>query len=396
MTRSILIPGAGFAGFWAAMAARRVAGDEVDVTMISPAPILQMRPRLYEANPETLCLDISDQLETVGVRFVQGLVDRLDAGSQEVALKSGETISYDRLVLATGSQMRRPAIPGAGDAWSIDTVEEAASFDDRLKQIADHQAATTFAVVGAGFTGIELALELRGRLEGHGHDSKSFPVRILLVDQASEVGPKLGQQPRPVIQAALADANIELQLGVAIEEMSALHVSLSGGEKIDADAVILSTGLVAAPLASQVPGHKDGQGRVLVDEFLRAPSASEIFVAGDGGAADTGNGRMTLMSCQHALQTGRFAGENAARDLLEMPLVPYAQPRYVTCLDLGASGAVFTNGWDREVMLTGAEAKARKQMINQAIIYPPSDATAAELLAMSSVSPEKQGRPAAR
>jgi NADH dehydrogenase len=118
-----------------------------------------------------------------------------------------------------------------------------------------------------------------------------------------------------------------------------------------------------------------------------------VFVAGDAAAADTGDGHLALQSCQHALQLGRFAGENAARDLLGQPTVPYRQPRYVTCLDLGRAGAVRTQGWDREVVQAGAEAKATKQMINRRLIYPPADVDGATLLAMSSIDPAQQGRP---
>jgi NADH dehydrogenase FAD-containing subunit len=98
---------------------------------------------------------------------------------------------------------------------------------------------------------------------------------------------------------------------------------------------------------------------------------------------DTGDGHLALQSCQHALQLGRFAGENAARDLLGMPLIPYRQLRYVTHLDLGRSGAVSTNGWERAVRLTGEEAKALKRRINTEVIYPPSMASRERLLALS-------------
>ena len=90
-----------------------------------------------------------------------------------------------------------------------------------------------------------------------------------------------------------------------------------------------------------------------------------------------------MLSCQHALQLGRVAGENAARDLLGLPLVPYEQLRYVTCLDLGRSGAVLTQGWDRAVVMEGPDAKAVKRKINTEIIYPPIGATAEVLLRQS-------------
>src|SRR5690606_22182552 len=110
----------------------------------------------------------------------------------------------------------------------------------------------------------------------------------------------------------------------------------------------------------------------------------EVFVAGDAAAADTGDEHRTLQSCQHAGQLGRVAGENAARDLLGLPLVPFEQLRYVTCLDLGRSGAVFTRGWDRLVEKTGEEAKAMKRFINTQAIYPPADGSVEALIEKSS------------
>ena len=61
MADEILVIGGGFAGFWAALAARRVAGERAVVTLVSREPVLQMRPRLYEAEPETLGIDIVPQ-----------------------------------------------------------------------------------------------------------------------------------------------------------------------------------------------------------------------------------------------------------------------------------------------------------------------------------------------
>src|SRR5262245_53994756 len=166
----ILIIGGGFAGFWAAVAARRVAGSRADVTLVSPEPVLQIRPRLYEARPETLAVDFRPLLRKVDVGFARDAAVRLDAAAKVVTLASGERLAYDRLVVATGSRMRRPPVPGADAAFSVDTQAEAIAFDRRLAQIAKTVAAPTIAVVGAGFTGIELALELRDRFLAHGGD----------------------------------------------------------------------------------------------------------------------------------------------------------------------------------------------------------------------------------
>jgi NADH dehydrogenase len=178
-----------------------------------------------------------------------------------------------------------------------------------------------------------------------------------------------------------------LRLGAAVQSLAADRVSFGDGSVLAADAVVLASGMAAASFAAQVPGERDQLGRVIVDAALKAPAAPEVFVAGDAAAADTGDGHFTLQSCQHAGQVGRVAGENAARDLLGLPTVPYTQLRYVTCLDLGRSGAVITQGWERRVEKTGSEGKAVKRLINTQVIYPPAEGTAEALLASSIIDP---------
>jgi NADH dehydrogenase len=325
-------------------------------------------------------------LSKVDVGFVPGDAVRLDATARVVTLATGDRLPYERLIVATGSRMRRPAVTGAAAAFSVDSQAEAIEFDQRLAEIARNVAAPTIAIVGAGFTGIELALELRDRLKAHRADGASERLRIILIDRADTVGPELGPGPRPEIEAALAAAGVALRLGASVETLAADRVGFAGGNVLTADAVVLATGMVASPFAAQVPGKRDELGRVIVDATLRAPAAPDVLVAGDAAAAPTGDGHWTLQSCQHAGQLGRVAGENAARDLLGLSLVPYTQMNYLTCLDLGRSGAVITRGWERHVEKTGPEGKAVKTWINTQLIYPPADGTVDTLLASSSVS----------
>jgi NADH:ubiquinone reductase (H+-translocating) len=112
-----------------------------------------------------------------------------------------------------------------------------------------------------------------------------------------------------------------------------------------------------------------------------------VFATGDAAKAacdDVGN--YALMSCQHATRMGAFAGNNAAAELLGVPTKPYHQKVYVTCLDLGAAGALFTRGWERKVEMVGEVAKKTKQEINTVWIYPPRADRAA---ALASADPER-------
>ncbi len=129
----------------------------------------------------------------------------------------------------------------------------------------------------------------------------------------------------------------------------------------------------ASPLAADVPGAHDPLGRVIGDAWLHAPEADGIFVTGDTVKVPTDDrGNHNVMSCQHAMSLGRVAGHNAAAELVGLPLHPYSQPKYVTCLDLGEWGALYTEGWDRQVRFTRDEGKKIKQEINTVWIYPPA------------------------
>src|SRR6185437_9844222 len=127
---------------------------------------------------------------------------------------------------------------------------------------------------------------------------------------------------------------------------------LSDGEPIPTATVVLTTGMRASPLAATLAGAEhDALGRLKVDRMLRVKGATNVFAAGDIAQALADETHLALMSCQHPLSMGRAVGRNVARDLLGLELEAYTPPDYVTCLDLGAWGAVFTRGWDRTVQM---------------------------------------------
>ena len=78
---------------------------------------------------------------------------------------------------------------------------------------------------------------------------------------------------------------------------------------------------------------------------------------------------------------GRFAGHNVVADLYARPMIPLRIDWYVTVLDLGSWGALYTTGWDRQVFSVGHDAKAIKQTINQKRIYPPQTGIREQILA---------------
>ncbi|QRG05634.1 NAD(P)/FAD-dependent oxidoreductase [Xanthobacter dioxanivorans] len=395
----LVIIGAGFAGMYAALSAARlrdlqgISPDQLEIELVAPQPTLVVRPRLYEPKPETLTAPLLELLEAIDVRYVQGTAETVDTRSNSVGIVTGggerRTLPYDRLVLATGSRLFRPDIPGLAEhVFSVDQLDDAVALDRHLHELARRPASAsrdTVVVAGGGFTGIEAATEMPARLRAILGDKAA--IRVVIVDRNDAIAPDMGAGPRPVIEDALRKVGVETRLGTGVASVDAGGVTLTGGERIESATVIWAAGMRAAPLTQQIPAERDNLGRLLVDRALRVPGVGAVFATGDAAkAARDDAGNYALMSCQHATRMGAFAGHNAAAELLGMPTIPYHQEAYVTCLDLGDAGAVFTRGWDRQVEFVGAEAKKMKQEINTVWIYPPR---AQRDVALASAEPER-------
>ncbi|MFV9633721.1 NAD(P)/FAD-dependent oxidoreductase [Mycobacterium neumannii] len=392
----VLVAGSGFAGLWAALgAARRL--DElgvrtVDVTVVSPKPYHDIRVRNYEADLTPCRIALSQLLDPVGVGHVSAEVTAIDPAAATLGTADGATLSYDRLVLAAGSRVVRPDIPGLAEfGFDVDTYDAAQKLHRHLRTLrADDPPSATAVVVGAGLTGVETASELPEMLaDAHG---PGLTPRVVLVDRNARIGSDMGESARPVIEKALRDNGVEAITGASVTAVDERSVTLSTGEVIETVTVVWCAGMRAHPLTSQLGVPLDRIGRVLVDDYLRAEGVRGVFAAGDVAAAKMDDEHMSVMSCQHGRPMGRYAGYNVIGDLLGLPMRPLRIPWYVTVLDLGPAGAVYTEGWDRRVVSTGATAKATKRIINGERIYPPLTGDRAALLAAA--APELQTAPA--
>lgn len=399
MLQRLVIIGAGFAGMYAALSAARlrdaqgVSPKDLEIALIAPEPTLVVRPRLYEPNPETLTAPLDGVFKAIDVVYIQGHVDTIDVNSHSVEVidPKGQrsALSYDRLIVATGSRLFRPDIPGLAEhGFSVDNLDDAIKLDRHLHALADRPASLardTVVVAGGGFTGIEAATEMPARLRKILGDNAN--IRIIIVDRGEAIAPDMGPGPRPIIEKALTDLGVETRFGAGVSALDDTGVTLSSGDRIESATVIWAAGMRAAPLTAQIPGERDNFGRLIVDRDLRVINVPGVFATGDAAKAaidDAGN--FAYMSCQHATRMGAFAGNNAAAELLGTETSVYHQEAYVTCLDLGGAGAVYTEGWDREVKHVGDMAKKIKQEINTVWIYPPK---AERTAALASADPER-------
>lgn len=385
MSKNILIIGSGFAGMMAALGASRlrdekgVLPEDLTITVVSPAPEMVIRPRLYEPHPHEMVAPLGALFAATDIVHHQGNVETIDQEASCVTVLSSDGAStilpYDRLILAAGSDGFTPPIPGLAEfGFAATQLAEAVALDRHLHALAEKPsspARNTVVVGGAGFTGLEFATEMPSRLRSIlGEDAD---ISVIIIDRSEHVAPAMGEMPRPYIEQRLRNLGIETRMNLGIAGLDEHGVTLSDGSRIETSTVIWSAGMRASALTAQLPGERDNLGRVIVDPDLRVPGAPAIFATGDTAKAKTdAAGNYAAMSCQHARRLGAFAGHNAAADLLGEPTLPYDQPAYVTCLDLGPDTAIFTRGWGSQVEVTGADAKGIKKEINEVWIYPPA------------------------
>lgn len=200
---NILVIGGGFAGVWAAASATRlrdevgVGADSLSITLVTPGDDMVIRPRLYESDPHLKRVPLDRVLGPIGVRRVAATAVDIDTSAHAVGVihRDGTrgTLTYDRLVLASGSQVVRPAVPGSEHLFDVDTLAGAAALDSHLRRLPEMPPAEgrfTAVVVGAGFTGLEVATELVGRLRDI--LGTVTPIRVVLVEREGAVGSEFG------------------------------------------------------------------------------------------------------------------------------------------------------------------------------------------------------------
>jgi 3-phenylpropionate/trans-cinnamate dioxygenase ferredoxin reductase subunit len=204
------------------------------------------------------------------------LVSSLDPAGHTVGLPDDSTVSYDKLLLATGSASRRPPIPGsdAAGVHYLRTFGDAAALNSVL---AD---GSSLAVVGAGWIGLEVAASARGR-----------GVNVTVVEAAKQpLLAALGETVGEVFAKLHRDHGVDLRLEAQVEEIQtaadkATGLKLGDGSTVAADTVLVAVGAKPNIELAEQAGLSMSDGGVAVDASLRT-SDPDIYAVGDIAAAE--------------------------------------------------------------------------------------------------------------
>jgi len=359
----VVIVGGGFAGLWAT---RALASADVRITLLDRGNHHLFQPLLYQVATAGLSApDIAAPLRHIlrgqrNVTVLMGEATAIDKHARRVHLASGDALEYDALMVCTGATHAyfghdewAPHAPG------LKTLDDALAIRRRVltaferaeaeRDPARRAALLTFAVVGGGPTGVELAGTLaeiaRHTLRKEFRNIDPGHARVMLL----EAGPRvLATFPETLSAKAakqLARLGVEVRTGVPVSSIDAQGFVL-GDERIEADTVLWAAGVAASPLARSLDVPLDRAGRVAVEPDLTLPGHPDIFIAGDLATVKWGE-RLVPGVAPAAKQMGSYVARVLrARFSNGTPPPPFGYKDYGNLATIGRRAAVVDlHGW---------------------------------------------------
>jgi NADH dehydrogenase len=371
--KRIVIVGGGFAGLHLVRSLeRRLRRDEATVTLLDRNNYHLFTPLLYqvatgELPPHAVAYPLRIPLARPGWRFVRAEVESIDIARRIVRSSEGE-FAYDHVVIAPGSVMNDFGIPGVKEhaltvKWLTDgravrhrilsVFEDAAAEPDAQKR----RALLSFAIVGAGPVGVELAASM--------HDlmwhtlRRIYPTidfarepRITLLDGADRVVPQMDARLSRIADRELRRLGVEVRLGTLVAEVRVDGVSTKEGELIPANTVVWAGGVRSNPLLGPIDVPKTEEGRIVVDQFFRAGGRDDVLSFGDAAAFDY-RGKPLPMLAQVAVLQAPAAAKNLVHLVRGEPLEPYVYKRKGDLVALGRTSAAAEFARPVRIVLSG-------------------------------------------
>jgi NADH dehydrogenase len=358
----VVIIGGGFGGISAAQGLKRAP---VNVTLIDRTNHFTFQPLLYQVATAALSpSDITAPIRWIlrhhrNAEVLMAEVREIDPERQVVRLDADEKeISYDYLIVATGSRHAyfshnewEPYAPG------LKAIEDASEIRRRFLLAFEHAELTdddkereellTFAIVGGGPTGVELAGAMpyiaRKALAPDFRRTDTRKTRVVLIEAGPRILPSFPEDLAARAARDLQDLGVEIRVGAMVTGVDAEGVSI-GPEKIRARTAFWAAGNLASPLGKFLDVPLDRAGRIQVSPDLSVPGQPRIFIVGDL-ASLTQDGRLIPGVGPAAIQEGEAAAKNIVRDLRRQPRKPFNYWNKGDLAVIGRSRAIADLGW---------------------------------------------------
>ena len=356
MAHHVVILGCGFGGLFAAQALNRAP---VRVTVIDRVNHHLFQPLLYQVATAGLSAPaIAAPIRQIlalqsNAMVLMADVQRVDVARRVAVLEDGAEVGYDSLIVATGATHSYFGHDDwERDAPGLKTLEDA--FEIRRRILTAYERAErecdpvkrapwlTFAVIGAGATGVEMAGTLaeiaRHTLRGEFRRFESREAKVILLEGTPNVLPSYPQDLSDKARRQLVRLGVNVRTGSRVTGIDADGVML-GEERIAAKTVIWAAGVAASPLGRSLAVPLDRAGRVPVGADLSLAGHPEVFVIGDLAAA-TSDGTPVPGISPAAKQMGRYAARCILSRLRGQDVKPFRYVDYGLLATIGRNAAV--------------------------------------------------------
>ena len=343
----ICILGGGFGGLYTALRLSQLPwekSERPEIVLVDQSDRFLFSPLLYELLTGELqtweiAPPFTEIFDYTSVRFCQGVVAGIDTDERRVQLQDGPEIPYDRLVLALGGETPLDLVPGAMSyAFPFRTVADAYRLEERLRVLEESVAdKIRVAIVGAGYSGVELACKLADRLGERGR----FRL-IELTDQILRTSPEFN---RSAANKALEARGVWIDLETKVESIGPDTIALEYKNQVDTipvDLVIWTVGTQVAPVVRTLPLKQNQRGQLTTTPTLQVVDHPEIFALGDLADCRDAEGQQVPSTAQAAFQQADFAGWNIWASLTNRPLLPFRYQHLGEVMTLGTDNATFT------------------------------------------------------
>ena len=357
----VVIIGGGFAGLWAA---RALASAPVRITLVDRGNHHLFQPLLYQVATAGLSApDIAAPLRHIlrkqrNVEVRMATVSGIDAHAKRITLADGDTLDFDQLLLASGAThayfgndqwaAHAPGLKTLDDALALRrklliAFERAEATDDP----AERDAWLSFAVVGAGPTGVEMAGTLaeiaRHTLTHEFRNIDPSKARVRLIEAGPRVLATFPEDLSAKAKRQLEKLGVEVSLGTPVSEINAAGYRL-GDSFVPAKTVVWAAGVAASPLGTLLGTPLDRAGRVQVQPDLSVPGHPDIHVAGDLASLLQANGKPVPGVAPAAKQMGRVVAANIRARLAGKPSTAFAYKDFGNLATIGRMAAVVDLG----------------------------------------------------
>jgi NADH dehydrogenase len=326
----IVIVGAGFGGF---QAAQSLAGANAEVTLIDRHNYHTFIPLIYQVataqlEPSLVSYPIRTKLRGMrNVQFLQAQVERIDFENKLVGTDSG-VIPYDYLVVATGTQPSYHGIPGAQEhTFTLKSLGDAIALRDHFLHCFEQASLTTdpdeqrrlmtFAIVGGGATGVEVAGALAEWLRGAVR--RDFPElwnqgRIILIQSGSSLLQEFSQRLGNYAHRKLERLGVEVQLNIKLAAVTPTCATLADQTEIATATVVWAAGIEASQPDLTRPIDQASKGKLAVNGALQVNGYENVYAIGDVAYFEQ-QGQPLAGVAPEALQQGVAVARNLRRQL---------------------------------------------------------------------------------